>query len=209
MDEQQFQEALQKVKIPILVLDQKWHRLFALGGKPDGVKDVEASLNERLRRQGKLTQELKEYKKIKNNLMQSVVANMEGIDQEKANDVVTRKLDEDRRLLDEVKEKIAAYEDELLDIPKDIHKLNGQLMMQTMTFCYEKLRSNTAEADEIAAWIKNIRVELKKNIIRKQNREINNKEIYAYMHDIFGKDVINLFDVRYDDFELGAKDDTQ
>ena len=50
-------------------------------------------------------------------------------------------------------------------------------------------------------------MELKKNIIRKQNREINNKEIYAYMHDIFGKDIINLFDVRNDDVDLVTDED--
>jgi hypothetical protein len=27
--------------------------------------------------------------------------------------------------------------------------------------------------------------------------------MYAYMHDIFGKDVLDLFDVRYEDFEEG------
>lgn len=207
MDEQLFWETLKKVKIPVLVLDQKWHRLFALGGKPEEIVGVETNINELLRRQGKLNQEIKEYKKVKNTLMQSVVANMEGIDEEKASGSMSRKLEEDRRLLEEVKERIAANEDELLELPKEIHKMNEQLMMLTMSFCYERLRTNSTEAGDIAAWIKNVRVELKKNIIRKQNREINNKEIYSYMHDIFGKDVINLFDVRYDDFELGTKDD--
>lgn len=207
MDEQLFWETLKKVKIPVLVLDQKWHRLFALGGKPEEIVEVETNINELLRRQGKLNQEIKEYKKVKNTLMQSVVANMEGIDEEKASGSMSRKLEEDRRLLEEVKERIAANEDELLELPKEIHKMNEQLMMLTMSFCYERLRTNSTEAGDIAAWIKNVRVKLKKNIIRKQNREINNKEIYSYMHDIFGKDVINLFDVRYDDFELGTKDD--
>ena len=79
--------------------------------------------------------------------------------------------------------------------------------METMTFCYDRLRTNCKEAEEIAEWIKKVRVELKKNIIRKQNREINNKEIYAYMHDIFGKDIINLFDVQNDDVDLITGED--
>ena len=44
-----------------------------------------------------------------------------------------------------------------------------------------------------------MRIDLKKNIIRKQNRDINNREIYAYMHDIFGPDVLDLFDVQYEE----------
>jgi uncharacterized protein YbcI len=76
-----------------------------------------------------------------------------------------------------------------------------------MNFCYNRLRTNYREAEEIAEWIKQVRIELKKNIIRKQNREINNKEIYAYMHDIFGKDVIDLFDVKNNDVDLTTGED--
>ena len=42
-------------------------------------------------------------------------------------------------------------------------------------------------------------VELKKNIIKKQKREINNRQIYSYMHDIFGVDILNIFDLRQED----------
>lgn len=104
-------------------------------------------------------------------------------------------METDKRLIDETNEKIKQNEDELLDLPNRIKETDGVLMMATMRFCYAKLRTNAKEASEIADWIKNVRIELKKNIIKKQNREINNKEIYSYMHDIFGKDVLNLFDV--------------
>ena len=65
MDERTFAEALKGAKIPILVLDQKWHRLFAINGKPEEVKTLETELNELLARQGKLNTDLKEYKKVK------------------------------------------------------------------------------------------------------------------------------------------------
>ena len=80
-------------------------------------------------------------------------------------------------------------------ITKLIKDKDAELMMATMVFCYSKLRTNSEEISEISDWITNVRIELKKNIIKKQNREINNKEIYSYMHDIFGKNVMNLFDV--------------
>ena len=204
MERQAFTEALAKTKIPILVLDQKWHRLFALDGKPERVVELESQLKEILERQGRLNQELKELKKVKSSLMQNIVEHMDAADDEKQHN---RQMDENKRLIEEVKDKIAANEDALLDIPKEIQTCNDALMMETMTFCYDRLRTNYKEAEEIAEWIKKVRVELKKNIIRKQNREINNKEIYAYMHDIFGKDIINLFDVRNDDVDLITGED--
>ena len=92
----------------------------------------------------------------------------------------------------------------MLDIPAQIKVANEELMILSMDYFYEKIRVNKQESDEINEWINNIRVELKKNIIKKQNRDINNKEIYSYLHDIFGMEVIELFDIQYD--ELGASD---
>ena len=40
-DDKEFLEALESRKVPILVLDQKWHRLFALSGKTSEIKQLE------------------------------------------------------------------------------------------------------------------------------------------------------------------------
>ena len=42
-----------------------------------------------------------------------------------------------------------------------------------------------------------MRIELKKNVVRKQQKELYNQELYTYMHDIFGPDVMELFDLKY------------
>ncbi|SDB10035.1 hypothetical protein SAMN02910298_00468 [Pseudobutyrivibrio sp. YE44] len=202
MSDHDFQSAISKIKIPMLILDQKWHRLFALGGKPDDVKELEAKENELLKREAELKKELKDLKKVKENLMASVMSNMEG-----TSDLVSKKLDDDKRLLEECKERIAAAEDEQKDLPAQTSEVNKELMMATMDYCYDKLRTNSNEAEEITNWIKDVRIQLKKNVIRKHNREINNKEIYSYMHDVFGMEVLNLFDMQNGDFYIGIADD--
>ena len=202
MSDRDFSNTLLKIKVPMLILDQKWHRLFALGGKPEDVKKLEANENDLLKREAELKQELKDLKKVKENLMASVMSNMEG-----TSDLVSKKLDDDKRLLEECKERIEANEDELKDIPNNIEEVNRELMLATMDYCYDKLRTNSAEAEEITSWIKDIRVQLKKNVIRKHNREINNKEIYSYMHDVFGMEVLNIFDMQGGEFYIGIADD--
>ena len=42
-----------------------------------------------------------------------------------------------------------------------------------------------------------MRIELKKKVIRKQEKERKNQALYSYMHDIFGADVIEIFDMKY------------
>lgn len=192
-----FQAALSDKKVPILVLDQKWHRLFAIHGKTDEIKEVEATLSALLAEQGKCNQELKDLKKLKASRMENIVQNMDenmsAKDREKA-------MEDNRRLIDEINEKIETIEDRVLDIPNEIHDTNEKLMLLSMDYFYEKLRINASEAKDIEEWITNIRIELKKNIIRKQNRDINNREIYAYLHDIFGAEVLDLFDIEYHDY---------
>ncbi len=199
MDDATFQNALTGVKVPILVLDQKWHRLFAISGKPDDVKALEVEVNELLALQGKLNEELKTLKKVKANLMANIMENMQGAEHKDQTTEEVKNLDDDKRLMEETNAKIDEDNDALLDAQERLAEKNQALMMATMQFTYNKLRLNSDEIRQISEWIADVRVKLKKNIIKKQNREINNKEIYGYMHDIFGKEVVDLFDVRYDE----------
>lgn len=194
--EEQFKNALAGKKIPVLILDPKWHKLFSKTGTTDEIKELEGELQKLLKRQGKLNNENKDLKRIKNNLMDEIVVHMDGI--ETNADTSTKKLDENKRLINEVNEKLDKNEDELMELPREIDRVNKDLMIATMELCYEKLKNNTAEIEEIAEWIKEIRINLKKNILKKQNKEVNNAELYAYMHDIFGHSVMELFDMKYE-----------
>lgn len=198
-DTQNFINALNNKKIPLLVLDQKWHRLFAIHGKTEEIKQLESEINGLLAKQGKLNTRLKELKKLKGQLLDSIVQNMdEGLDK-KALAQREKKQEETKKLIDEANEKLDECEDELAEIPNLIRKNNEQLMLSSMDYFYDKIRVNQEESNEIEEWINNIRIELKKNIIRKQNRDINNREIYAYLHDIFGAEVIDIFDIKYEE----------
>lgn len=201
-DKETFVSSLEGKKIPILVLDQKWHRLFAIHGKTEPIKELEQKLNAFLAEQGRLTNEVKDLKRLKAQLMDDIVENMDSASNHEENAARSKRLEDNKRLIDEINEKIDNAEDALLDIPTQIKAINEELMILSMDYFYEKIRVNQVEANEINDWINQIRVELKKNIIKKQNRDINNKEIYSYLHDIFGAEVIDLFDIEYD--KLGA-----
>ena len=120
-------QAIDGKKIPILTLDQKWHRLFTQTGVSAEIKRKEEKVNELLKKQGGLQTRQKDIKRLKNKLMQE----------------------------------------------------NGE------------------QIEQIDEWINQMRIELKKNVVRKQQKELYNQELYTYMHDIFGPDVMELFDLKY------------
>ena len=206
-EKEYFKGALINKKVPILVLDQKWHRLFAIPGKSDEIQSTEEELNHLIARQGQANQDIKDLKKVKASLMESIVAHMDESDEQSNRPSNDKIMDENTRLINEVNEKIEACEDELLELPKQIKDANERLMLASMEFCYEKLRTNDEEIKEIDAWIKQVRIDLKKNIIKKQNREINSKEIYSYMHDIFGAEIIDVFDLKEEEEQEQKKEE--
>ena len=194
--EKVYKPALEGKNIPILTLDNKWHQLFSKMEKTEQIISIENELNELLRRQGKLNNEMKEIKALKKKLMDEIMVSADILDKAPDNKKMEKKLEETKRLLNECNERLESNEDELIDLPRNIYKKNQALMLATMEICYEEIHENAKEIEEISAWILEMRKELKKKIIRKQEGELKNKELYAYMHDIFGPSVIELFDIQ-------------
>lgn len=194
-----FEQALKGKKLPVLTLDGKWYKLLDELGR-DAVKEYENQLNNLLRRQGKLNNEMKDYKRLKKKLMNEMLPMVDEINSGNAagNKELEAKIVEQKKLIEECNEKISSGEDELLDIPVAIEEMNYQLMLVTMEYCYGAMQDNTEEIQYHEEWIEQVRIELKKRIIRKQEKEQHNHVIYSYMHDIFGSDVVELFDMKYD-----------
>lgn len=190
--EEDFKEALKGKKLPILTLDNKWHQLFTQHNQNKEVMRMAEELNELVAKQGGLNNDIKDIRKLKAKLMDEIVSGMDG------KTLSDKEMEDHKRLINECNEKIEEKQDELLDIPRDIDRINYQLMLYTMEVCYDAIESNTEEITRIAEWIAQVRVELKKNVIRKQEKEWLNQEMYSYMHDIFGPDVIEIFDMKYD-----------
>ncbi len=191
-----FIPALADKKIPILTLDNKWHQLFTQTEPNKGIRRLEEELNRLLKMQGKANTESKKIRKLKKRLMQEIVEFAE--DAAEANDEkAVKKLEDNKRLINECNEKLEEYKQQQLELPERIEKVNRELMLLTMEICYDTMKNNEKEIEEAAKWIAYIRVELKKRLVRKQEKELMNQELYSYMHDIFGAEVIELFDMKY------------
>lgn len=192
-----YKKALQGKKLPILTLDNKWHKLFTQAGTNSRIEALVKELNELLMRQGKVNTESKEIRKLKKKLMNDIMESAGSLDQER-DKKAQKKVEDNKRLIEECNEKLDNYKEELQVLPEEIDRVNYRLMLATMDVCYDYLQENTKEIEEIEDWLREVRVELKKKVIRKQEKEQKNNALYSYMHDIFGADVIEIFDMKYD-----------
>lgn len=192
---ERFSEALQGKKIPILTLDHKWYKLHDSEMK-ERVADREKKLNALLKRQGKLNSEMKEIKNLKKRLMNEIVAMADEASQGSDN-AKAKEIEQHKKLLEECNERLESHQDELLDLPREIDRINLELMLETMEYCYARMQENNKEIEEISQWVSEVRKELKKRLVRKQEMEQKNHAVYSYMHDVFGADVVDLFDMTY------------
>lgn len=191
-----FKPALMGKKIPLLTLDHKWHQLFTQTTPDKQLLKLEEDLKALLKKRGKATDEIKKIKRVKKKLMDGIMQNADmasrGDDR-----LAEKKQSESKRLINECNERIAEFEEELIGIPGQIDKVNKELMLKTMEVCYESIKQNKHVIVENGRWIKKTREELKERIIEKEEREAQNHALYSYMHDIFGADVIDIFDMQY------------
>ncbi|MDE6606649.1 MAG: hypothetical protein K2K54_02685 [Lachnospiraceae bacterium] len=203
--EEKYKQALKGKELPLLPLDNKWHQLFTQTEANPRIRRLEEQLNSLIKRQGKLNTEKKDIRKLKRKLMDQIVVTVDELDQGINQKINDKKIDADKRLVKECNTKLAAYEKELMTLPKQIEEVNLQLMLATMDICYKKIKENTAQIEELTEWIDSMRIELKKNVVRKQDRETENRQLYSYMHDIFGADVLEVFDMKYNPLEQSSK----
>lgn len=180
-------------KLPILTLDARWHEIFPDELKTLRIKELEQKLNQLLKAQGKMVNDIKDMKRLKKSLFSDIVVNMDI-----KNDVLAKpkekKMDQNKRYIYEINDKIDKASDELAEIPYKIKEANEELLSECVTICYERICNNQEELAFIADWIIKAREELKRKILLKHDMENENNLVYSYMHDILGAEVIDVFD---------------
>lgn len=192
-EEIDFAKIFKGKKVPIVVLDERWHQLFPDYDKPAQVKVLESNLNEVIKQQGKLTNDLKDLKKLKNQLMGEIITHMD-VSDTKEGKIKEKKLDQNQRLIREIGDKIKEAENQLIDLPYQIKEANELLIIESTAICYKRLSDNTEKITEINQWIKSIREQLKIKILEKQDMEMKNTDIYNYMHDMLGPELLQELD---------------
>lgn len=191
-----FEQALRGKRIPVLTLDNKWYQLLNEEAR-EGVAGLEEELNTLLKKQGRLNNEVKEIKRLKKRLMEEIVSMMGDGEQDEGLDNA-QKSEQNRRLVEECNEKLEGLQDQLFELPAEIEQVNFNLMLATMDQCYGMMAENNRNIQDIEEWVSEIRVELKKKLVRKQEMERHSHAIYNYMHDVFGAEVVDIFDMHHD-----------
>lgn len=189
-------EIVRNRKLPILTLDSRWHEIFPDGEKTAGIKELEQKLNELLRKQGKLVNEVKELKQLKKKLMDEIVANM-NIDDSPIGKAKEKKLEKNKKYILEINEKIDKEMEELSELPYRIKEVNEELLIESFSICYNRIQKQMDKIKEVSDWITKTRMDLKEKILMKQDLETQNELMYSYMHNLLGAELMENLDKKH------------
>lgn len=185
----------------LLVLDKKWHELFK-NKKPPKVKKIEKELNDLLKIQGTLTTEHKEYLNLKKQMMDEIVNSM-GEAYDDNDKAALKKMEKNKKYIDQINKKLEHHETELITIPEKISAKNKELVNLTMHTFYHTMMQNKTNSSVLEAKVNALKEEIKETIIKRDEAKEHYQNLYGYIHDVVGADIIE----QYDRYFIGDNND--
>lgn len=191
----ELEEILHKIKmhrLPPLTLDVKWQAIFNTSEKSDNIKKLEKQLNDLLKRQGGINNDVKDLKILKKKLMQEIVENMDS----QGNSRVDKKVKKSRELIEDINDKLILLEDEELDLPSNMADVNAQLMLESMSEILDVYEENEEDIEVLEEWINETRIELKKRVLLLQKKKEDNALMVKYLNDMVDEEIVQDY-LRY------------
>jgi len=189
-------EELKYSKVPILVLDKLWHDIFSSTRKTKQIMVLETNLNNLIKKQGQLTNDRKDYIKLKKRMMKEILeltSDAYELENEQAKD----KMVKNQQYVLEINEKIEQIDEQLKLLPGEIQRANGELLEESVKICYAEMRAGRKEMKELNERIEHLRTELKECLDKKTINEENVEQLYSYLHHLVGADFIEKLDQEY------------
>ena len=196
-EDNELRRIIRNSNVPILILDSRWHELFPEFRKTNRIKELERMINELLKKQGKVSDDRKEMKKLKQRLMEEIISNMSEEGGERGRQK-QKKQEKSQKMILEINQKLEESERELDSLPEKIKRVNEELLVESLRIWKKEMDENNEQIEAIEAWIVDAREKLKENILRKQDMETRNTEMYSYMHNILGARLMEQVDLRHD-----------
>ncbi len=189
-------KVLRKNNISLLILDERWNKLFTNTEKSTGIEHYEKQLRELMKEQSRLITEQKEISMLKKNYMGKII-NLTTDVFEKNDENAKKEMQFAEKEIKRINDKAKIIEERLNNIPEEIKQVNLGLLEETVSVVYFKIRSASKRVDELEGLIEECRAQLKQYIDEKEALTQDDTEIYSYFHDLLGAEELERLDREY------------
>ena len=182
-------EELKRCKIPALTLDIRWQAIFNTADKSAKIAKLEKKVNEALKSRGRITTDKKDLIKVKKQLMNEIVQNMNSPENTRAD----KKIRKSKELIEEINDKLILLEDEELDLPSKFDEANAELALESMKEIFDKYEENEEDIETLEEWINETREELKNKVGLLHQKKEENERMDKYLSDLIDGDIIREY----------------
>jgi chromosome segregation ATPase len=184
---------LRKNDISLLILDERWNKLFVNAPKTPSIERSEQKLKELLKEEARLITEQKEIAAAKKTHMDRIIRLTPQVFE--MGDVAAKKeMKESEREIKRINNRAKHIEELLDEMPDRKRKVNLELLEKTVNVVYYKIGSARKRVKELEKLIEETRSKLKEYIDEKETLSQDNTDIYSYFHDLLGGEEIEKLD---------------
>jgi len=186
-------KTLRKNDISLLILDERWNKLFNSTPRTPAIERSEEKLKELLKEEARLTAEQKNITAVKKQHMDKIIKLTPDVF-EKNDAEAQKEMQTSEREIKRINDRTKQIEEQLDLMPDRLRQANLELLELTVNIVYFKMRSSRKRVDELEKLIEETREKLKGYIDEKESLSQDDTDIYSYFHDLLGGEELEKLD---------------
>lgn len=186
-------KVLRKNDISLLILDERWNKLFENTPKTPQIAACEEKLKTLIKDEARLIAEAKEIAALKKKCMDRIISLTPAVFEKNDSEAV-KEMESCEKEIKRINDRLIKIEEELDVLPDKKKTTNLELLEQTVNAVYFKMRSGSKRVEELERLIQEERSKLKAYIDEKESLAQDDTEIYSYFHDLLGGEELERLD---------------
>lgn len=187
---------LRKNDISLLILDERWNKLFVNTPKSPSIEHSEQKLKELLKEEARLIAEQKEIAAAKKVHMDRILKLTPEVF-EKDDEAAKKEMQVSEREIKRINDRTKRIEELLDELPNRKKQANLELLEETVNIVYYKIGSARKRVKELEGLIEETRTKLKEYIDEKETLSQDDTDIYSYFHDLLGGEELEKLDSEF------------
>ncbi|MDR2939129.1 MAG: hypothetical protein LBV08_02285 [Clostridiales bacterium] len=180
------------MRYPILIFDEVWLSRFPKEEKNHKILRLENELKDMVKEEAKITGINKKLKLLKNKYLQEILSLSDQVNLYDKKS--TLKMDALRKKVIRINREISKNESLLLDFPKEIQKINSELMEETINVCYNLMEKFQAEINELEPKIDGLSQKLNFLVEKRHNVKDNYNKVLKLLNALVGPEAMDILD---------------
>jgi len=189
-------KVLRKNDISLLILDERWNKLFETTQKSPQIAAAEEKLKNSIKEEARLTAEAREIAVSKKNHMDRIIKLTPAVFEKNDPDAI-KEMGFCEKEINRINERFKKIEEKLDALPDRKKEANLELLEHTVNIIYFKMRYGRKRVEELEKLIEEERGKLKAYIDEKESLSQDDTDIYSYFHDLLGGEELERLDKKF------------